>query len=232
MSGIDTAEDSSIAKTNPRRDILELAIGYGLILSVIWTQNPWQRVLYWLALAAILIITLLRRDRAKTLGLTGQGFVSSLWIVGVAALLAVIAMAVAWRLHTLRFHLEQVVFNFRFTGYAVWAFVQQFLLQDFFLLRLLRLVRNRGLAVTLAALLFALAHIPNPLLVTLTLAWGMIACVLFLRYRNLYTLGIAHAILGISVAVTVPNHIQRHMRVGIGYLHYHPRQTHFHPHRP
>jgi membrane protease YdiL (CAAX protease family) len=231
VSGIDTA-DSSIAKTHPRRDIVELAIGYGLILSVIWTENPWQRVLYWLALAAILIITLLRRDRPKTLGLTGQNFLSSLWIVGVAALLAVISMAVAWRLHTLRFHFEQIPFNFRFTGYAVWALVQQFLLQDFFLLRLLRLVRTRWLAVVLAALLFALAHIPNPLLVTLTLVWGLAACVLFLRYRNLYTLGIAHAILGICVAVTVPNHIQRHMRVGIGYLRYHPHTGHYHPHRP
>jgi membrane protease YdiL (CAAX protease family) len=97
-------------------------------------------------------------------------------------------------------------------------------------LRFTRLVRSRWLAVTLAALLFAIAHLPNPVLVVLTLVWGIVACILFLRYRNLYTLGIAHAVLGICIAITVPNHIQRHMRVGLGYLHYHPPPRHFQLH--
>jgi hypothetical protein len=47
--------------------------------------------------------------------------------------------------------------------------------------------------------------------------------VLFLRYRNIYALGIAHGILGLCVAVIVPDSIQHHMRVGIGYYRYHPR---------
>ncbi len=229
MTGIDTSPENALTKYPRSRDLLELALGYGLILGVIWTENPAQRVLYWTAIATVLIITLLRRESPKTLGLTGQGFLSSLWIPALAALLAAIGIAVAHHLHTLHFDFEQIILRFRFTGYALWALVQQFLLQDFFLLRLLRMTRNRPLAVVLAALLFTLAHIPNPLLVTLTLVWGLIACVLFLRYRNLYTLGIAHAILGICVAITVPNHIQRHMRVGIGYLHYHPHVQHFHP---
>lgn len=211
------------------RDIFELALGYALILSVIWTENPVQRILNWIALAAVIIVTVLRRDSLKSLGLSGEGFLRSLWVVAVALLLAVASVTLAWRFHTLHRHFGNIGLDFRFSGYVIWAFLQQFLLQDYFLLRLLRLVRNPWLAVTLATLLFALAHIPNPILVMLTAAWGFIACTLFLRYRNLYTLGLAHAILGICVAITVPNQLQHHMRVGIGYLHYHPPPHRFHP---
>ena len=56
----------------------------------------------------------------------------------------------------------------------------------------------------MAALLFALAHLPNPILAPITLIWGLAACLLFLRYRNLYPLMIAHAILGITIAITIP----------------------------
>jgi membrane protease YdiL (CAAX protease family) len=212
------------------RDLFELALGYGLILAVIWTPNPPQRILYWITFAIVIVVTLLRRESLKTLGLGKDGFLRSLWVVGAASILALMAVAVAWRLHTLHRHFGRISLDFHFSGYVVWALLQQFLLQDYFLLRLLRLVRNRWLAVALAAAIFSIAHLPNPVLVILTLAWGAMACVLFLRYRNLYTLGIAHAILGICVAITVPNHIQRHMRVGIGYLHYHAPA---HPwHRP
>lgn len=213
----------------PARDFFELALGYTLILSVIWMPNPPQRILYWIALGTLVIITLLRRESLKTLGLGTEGFLRSLWIAGLAALFATIAILVAWKLHTLHRHFGRIALDLHFTGYVIWAFMQQFLLQDYFLLRLLRLARRPWLAVCIATLIFALAHIPNPILVILTLAWGAIACVLFLRYRNLYTLGIAHAILGITVAITVPNHIQHHMRVGIGYLHYHPHTAGVHP---
>ena len=47
---------------------------------------------------------------------------------------------------------------------------------------------------------------------------------LFLRYRNLYPLAISHAILGISIAITVPGPVDHNMRVGLGYLTY--RQHH------
>lgn len=222
--------DHGESRATRSRDLFEIALGYALILSVIWTPNPAQRILYWITLATVIVITLLRRESPRTLGLGGSGFLRSLWVVGVALLLAAATIAVAWRLHTLHRHFGRITLNFRFSGYILWALLQQFLLQDYFLLRFTRLVRNRWLAVTLAALLFAIAHLPNPVLVVLTLVWGIVACILFLRYRNLYTLGIAHAILGICIAITVPNHIQRHMRVGLGYLHYHPPPRHFQLH--
>ena len=102
--------------------------------------------------------------------------------------------------------------------------MQQFLLQIYFLLRLQRMLPGKVAPVVAAAGLFALAHLPNPVLTPITLVWGIAACVLFLRYRNIYALGIAHGILGLCVAVIVPEPLQHHMRVGIGYYRYHVRE--------
>jgi membrane protease YdiL (CAAX protease family) len=113
-----------------------------------------------------------------------------------------------------------ILFAKRYWAYAIWAFLQEFLLMDVFLLRLLRLLPNKMMAVFAAAGLFALAHLPNPVLAPVTLLWGIAACLLFLQYRNLYTLGMAHAIFGICIATTVPGPIDHNMRVGLGYLYY------------
>jgi hypothetical protein len=48
----------------------------------------------------------------------------------------------------------------------------------------------------------------------------LIACLLFLRNRNLIPLALTHALLGITIAMTVPGPIIRNMRVGLGYLTY------------
>jgi membrane protease YdiL (CAAX protease family) len=109
-----------------------------------------------------------------------------------------------------------------FWAYTLWSAVQQFLLQCFFLSRLLRLIPKPKSAAAAAALLFALAHLPNPFLTPITLLWGFVACLIFLRYCNLYPLAIAHAIFGVTIALTVPGHLDHNMRVGLGYLTYHP----------
>jgi hypothetical protein len=105
-------------------------------------------------------------------------------------------------------------------SYALFSTVQQFLLQSFFLLRMVRVFPRARQAAFAAAGLFALAHLPNPILAGLTLVWGTLACMIFLRYRNLYPLAIAHAILGITIGVSIPGPVIHNMRVGLGYLRY------------
>jgi membrane protease YdiL (CAAX protease family) len=87
------------------------------------------------------------------------------------------------------------------------------------------LLPDAKLAAVVAAAIFAVAHLPNPILVPVTLFWGFAACLLFVNYRNLYTLAMAHAILGITLGLTVPGPVDHNMRVGLGYL------TYAHTHR-
>ena len=106
-------------------------------------------------------------------------------------------------------------------GYLLWTLYQQFLLQDFFLTRLSS-VLSSNVAISVAAVLFALAHLPNIPLVLATLVWGAVSCALFRRYRNLYVLGLAQGLLGLCFAVCIPDVWLHHMRVGLGFLRYHP----------
>jgi len=213
-----------------RRVFSEIAIAYGLILLVIWAPRPVQRWLWWVAAAAVVILTIVSWDGLEAMGLRRKNFFRSLWIVGAALVVAVIAALIAAHFHTLRLRggLTWVVENFWL--YAVWSGVQQFLLQCFFLLRILRLIPDKRLAALTAAGLFALAHLPNPILVSATIVWGIVACLVFLRYRNLYPLALAHAILGIMIAVTIPGTVDHNMRVGRGYLMYNPHRVYEHSH--
>ena len=214
--------DNSVATRRKWRDIVELGVGYGLILLVIWTPRPLQTVLFYVAAAALAAIFWRSFESWSAMGLRTANFLRSLWVVGVALTLAAAAVLVAIRLHTLHVPDGPALFLKRYWGYIIWSFVQQILLLDFFLLRLLRLMPRRTFAVAATAGIFALAHLPNPILTPLTLLWGLAACLIFLRHRNLYPLAIAHAILGICIAMTVPGSVSHNMRVGLGYLQYRP----------
>jgi hypothetical protein len=217
------AADTSPSK---RRDFIELSIGYALILVVIWTPRPWQRILYIAAAIFLAAVLTLSFSGWKSWGLRTANLARSLWVVGVALLMAAIAVAIASRAGTLQHNGGFVPFIQRYWGYSLWAFAQQLLLQDFFLLRLLRLIDKPHSAALTAAAVFSLAHLPSPILTAVTLVWGYAACLLFLHYRNLYPLALAHAIFGITIAVTIPGPVTHNMRVGLGYLTYRTHRTH------
>lgn len=211
-----------------RRDLLELFIAYGLVLLTLWTPQPWQRLFYLTALAWVACATWVSFDGWSAMGLRIPGSLRAFWVVGVALLLAALAAGLAGRFRTLQLPGDPAMFVKRYWSYAIWAFLQEFLLLDFVLLRLLRLLPGTKTAAIAAASLFALAHLPNPILAPATLVWGLVACLIFVQYRNVHTLAIAHAIFGICIAVTVPSRVDHHMRVGLGYLTY---RAHDHHHR-
>jgi membrane protease YdiL (CAAX protease family) len=103
--------------------------------------------------------------------------------------------------------------------YVVWALVQEFILQSFFFTRCEELFGSSA-AVWTTATLFAAAHLPSPILTTFTLVGGLFFCEMFRRYRSIYPIGVVHAVLGLTLAMTMPDSLLHHMRVGIGYLRY------------
>jgi hypothetical protein len=224
--------DQPAAKRGLQRDWIEIAAAYALIMSVIWTGRPLQRFLWVVAAAGVVLIVWRSFDGWKAMGFTTANFWRALWIVGAAIAVAGITIAVAARLRTL--HPPPggpIAFIATYIAYAIWSGVQQFLLQGFFLMRLLRVIRSATVAALAAAALFGAAHLPNPILTPITLIWGFAACLLFLHYRNIYPLMIAHAILGITVAITIPGPVDHNMRVGLSYLTYNPHRhsRHFQP---
>jgi hypothetical protein len=200
------------------RDLVELIFGYSMIVGIIWTPERLQRVLSPVALVLTLLVVLAHRHNRDELGLGARDFVRSLWILPAAAGLAALSIFAAAKIGTLH-PLYKADFA-HISGYVLWTIYQQFLLQDYFMDRLLRLVSGEAAAVTLAGTLFAAAHLPNLVLAAATLLWGIVSCALFRRYHNLWALGLAQGLLGLCFAVCVPDALHHHLRVGLGFLRY------------
>jgi hypothetical protein len=200
------------------RDLVELTFGYSMIVGIIWTPERLQRVLSPVALVLTLLVVLAHRHNRDELGLGARDFVRSLWILPAAAGLAALSIFAAAKIGTLH-PLYKADFA-HISGYVLWTIYQQFLLQDYFMDRLLRLVSSEAAAVTLAGTLFAAAHLPNLVLAAATLLWGIVSCALFRRYHNLWALGLAQGLLGLCFAICVPDALHHHLRVGLGFLRY------------
>ena len=201
-----------------RRDLIELSGIYSLILLVIWTPRPWQWGLWIFAAVCIVGVIAVSFESWRTMGICTDNLGRSLWAVALAMGLATVGITIASHLHTLRLPSSIQLFVWHYGWYAIWAGLQQLILQCFFLSRAVRLIPNATAAAALSACLFAIAHIPNPVLTVITLVCGLASCLFFLHYRNLWPLAIAHAILGIAIAITIPGQIDHNMRVGISYL--------------
>jgi len=202
------------------RDLVELILGYGAIVGVIWMPDHLQRMASPIVLALTVGVVLARRQGRDELGMGWRGLIPSLWILPAAIALAALSLFAAAKMGTLH-PLYKGDFA-HISGYVLWTIYQQFLLQDYFMDRLLRLVSSASAAVALAGTLFALAHLPNLGLTAATLVWGMVSCALFRRYHNIWILGLAQGILGLCFAVCVPDALHHHLRVGLGYLRYQP----------
>lgn len=98
--------------------------------------------------------------------------------------------------------------------------VQQILLQVLLWPRLARLLPNTAnpaLVSALAALIFALLHLPNSPLTLLTLVAGFFWCEWFRRFRNLPALFLSHLVLASGVLYCLNGPALFRLRVGINY---------------
>lgn len=217
-----TTDSTAFSLSIPRartfsRELAELIVGFVGIMAILWLPTHEQLIFGPIALLIPLGLVLLRRPTLNQLGLGSRGLIASLWILPATIALTLLSVFVAHEGGTLH-SLSNAGFSHAW-GYIVWTMYQQFLLQDFFMPRLQRLLSS-DTAIAIAATLFAVAHLPNVTLAIATLVWGAVSCLLFRRYRNLYMLGLAQGILGLCFAVCVPDVLIHHMRVGLGYWHY------------
>jgi membrane protease YdiL (CAAX protease family) len=196
--------------------LLEIGVGYLLLELALWTRQGPVAIFWMVATTIAILACVFRGDySAQEMGLGFPG-------LRAVALMLGIGLALGWGMRLAG----------AFTGasgpvhrlslgaswqYAIWAFVQQFILQSFFFVRLETVGGSRR-AVWAAALLFSAAHLPNLLLTAVTLPMALLFCQLFRRYRNIWPLGLVHAALGLTMAVSFSDTTLHHMRVGIGYL--------------
>lgn len=186
---------------------------------VLWLPTREQLIFGPIALLLPAVFVFLERPSVYELGLSPRQLLASFWILPAAFALAAGGIFLAQRAGTLHDLYKTDIAHVG--GYVLWTIYQQFLLQDYFMPRLTRVLTTDA-AIAFAALLFSIAHLPNLPLTVATLVWGGVSCALFRRYRSLYILGLTQGLLGLCFAMCVPDIFLHHMRVGLGYWHYHP----------
>lgn len=208
----------SAQREPPASIVIEIVLGFGLIEATLWSKSGFYNSLFLtLAVLTILFFTFRRGYVGNELGLVPRRTgAAPILLLGLAMLSVVVGGTLAVGLPVPANPswppLHSVV------EYAVWALIQQFILQAFFFVRLEALVGGKR-AVFLSSLLFAGTHWPSPVLTVGTLLGALFFCEAFRRYRNLIPLGAVHAALGIALAECIPDDLLHHMRVGIGYWH-------------
>jgi hypothetical protein len=193
----------------------EVFLVFSSIMVYIWWLRFWQPY-SWIAIFAVVIAShVYHRETFAKLGFRRPGarptFVELSIPLGV---LAFVLLALGIVLRSIR----QVTWQsaiLSFALYCAWGLFQQYLLNGYFVNRFCDFLARRQHAVpVLAAVFFSLAHLPNWLLMLVTLAGGYVCARIYLKYRNLYFLGVAHGVVGFLIYLVIPDTISHHLYVG------------------
>lgn len=198
---------------------LEVSLVYAGILLYIWRwQFTYPRA--WMALLALVLAShVAHRDSIRDLGFTLHGLRASAdTILRLATALFVPVAIYRFASSKLLLVMPGTRTLAYFTSYGLWSLFQQYVTQSYFHNRLLDLCGSRHVSSLLVAVMFAGAHIPNPILMVATTLGGFILAEVFARHRNIYPLALAHTVAGFLIAALFPAALIHNMRVGPGYF--------------
>jgi membrane protease YdiL (CAAX protease family) len=199
-----------------------------VMISVIvaaWVILPLQPERPWLALipaiaglALILRSQLVRGETARSLGLGTVNFLRAAQLLALP-MLAGAALIVAIGMVTGSFHYTSH-FRIVLLGLPIWGLIQQYVVQGFVYRRLRYSFagRGNGIAIAATAVLFALAHAPNLMLMSLTLVGGIVWTWVYDRAPNLLALGLSHAIMSLLIMTSWPPWLLDSMGTGFKYF--------------
>lgn len=203
---------------------LEVGSVVGSVFLTLWLIIPIGPPFRWmwaipglLALGLIIYSHRVRGESPRQLGLSTENFGRAMKLLALPTLAATLILAgIGWSSG-----MYGGGFRFGLLLLPLWGLVQQMILQGFLYRRLRYLTTGDesspgrvNLAVLLTALVFSLAHAPNPALMTLTFLGGLIWSWVYERAPNLPALALSHGLMSALVITSLPPWMLHSMSVG------------------
>lgn len=209
---------SALEPIGPMVHALEAGAIFSLLIAYIWVFQARFHAAWTILFGFVLVSHFIRGETPSDLGLRRAGFTEcarrfAIPVVAVALLGTLLGLALGTVRHVAPWRVAGVL-----AGYCLWALFQQYLLNGYFTNRLQAAFgeRYQYLVAPIAGAMFAGAHVPNALLMSVTLVGGAVAAAAWQRHRNLFFLAFAHALIGTMLWLVVPDTVSHHLRVGPG----------------
>ena len=183
-----------------------------MIVLYIWWWRYGHPLSWMVILGFVLASHAFRRETPSSLGFRLTNLKSAVAALAPDVfLLALALLSIGIICHTIRpVTLKSASSSLAF--YCFWGLFQQYLLNGYFLNRFVK--SSPALAPLLAAVAFSGIHTPNWFLMVVTLFAGFVCAKIYLKFRNLYVLGLAHGVIGFLLYLCVPDTISHHLYVG------------------
>ncbi|HEY8223688.1 MAG TPA: CPBP family glutamic-type intramembrane protease [Pyrinomonadaceae bacterium] len=99
-----------------------------------------------------------------------------------------------------------------------WALLQQYALQGYINRRTQVAFGKGAVSICVVAVVFALLHLPNPVLTFITFIAALVWAAIYQREANLFALAASHTVASISLALALPLNVINGLRVGFKYF--------------
>jgi membrane protease YdiL (CAAX protease family) len=184
---------------------LEVFAGLVFVFGYLWFISPlhslWIHVLTLVTTLSFFIYSdLVNKRNLKEMGFSLDNWFGSSKILLVFTLTAIPVLYLIWQNYfpVNNFFYKEFSFWKKIVTTPLWPLFQEYIFLAFFFRRYREIFfPHTSIAIFFSALTFAMIHIPNPPLVILCFAAGIVWAYTYNKYPNLFTIAISHAVLGI-----------------------------------